>query len=264
MTTNLRWFKGLIGSGALVLLASSVPVVKADVIFNAESVFSNTFGTLDATTGVFTAISTGPLNPAVAGLGEVGGVLYATDYESVGQLYSIDPGTGIFTAIGSATGISYYDFGATLTTLFVTDTSLNLYSVDPGTGVAMLIGATGLPTCSGSQLSNNSNTLYTDQCGNLYTIDPATAAPTLIGPTGNYDALSIYGGTLYGAGSLPGTVDTVDTTTGNPTTGPAVTGTPNSDLAIFGIAPSAVPEPGTFLLLAAALAALPLLRRRKA
>ena len=266
MTPQPRRMKGLAGSAGLVLLAGLlVPsgVLKADTIFDAESVFSSTFGTLDANTGVFTQISTA--DPAVAGLGEVGGVLYGSDYESTGQLYSINQFTGVFTPVGLPTGLSYYDFGATTSTLFALDTAFNLYSIDTGTGAATLIGSTATPCGGATQLSNNSGTLYLLQCGDLYTVNTATAATTLIGPnSGPYDALSFSGGVLYGAGTLPGTIDTINPATAVSTTGPTITGTTAGDGAIFGIAPAtAIPEPGSFLLLFGAISALPLLRRRK-
>jgi hypothetical protein len=111
----MRPIKGLIPAAVLVLLGTCAPVgvLKADVSFYAETVFSSTFGILDATTGVFTSINTGL--PALAGLAMVNGTLYGTDYESGGQLYSINTSTGVYTPVGTATGVSYYDFGGTAT-----------------------------------------------------------------------------------------------------------------------------------------------------
>lgn len=264
MSTQLRRIQKIIGSGilAFLIVSASPRTAKADIIFDVESVVSGTFGTLDADTGVFTSISTG--DPIVAGLGQVAGVLYGGDYQDGGQLYSIDQVTGVFTPIGDPTGVSYYDFGSTTNSLFAVDPAFNLYSIDAGTGAATQIGALDVPLCGASQLSTNSSTLYLTECGNLYTVDTATATPTLIGPTGSYDALSVLEGVLYGAGPIPGTIDTVDPLTGTFTPGLAITGTPDADTAIFGMAPAnVVPEPGDFLLLCSAIAVFPLLRRRR-
>lgn len=258
-----------ISFGVLVLLGVSVPsgaLKAADIIFDAESVFTSTFGTLDATTGVFTQISTG--DPAVAGLADIGGVLYGTDYESTGQLYSINQTTGSFTAIGSPTGGSYYDFGSTTSGLFVLEAgaTLTLYSINATTGAATLVGDTGLCACGYGQLSNNNGTLYLIDDGNLYTLNTTTGLPTLVGPNSGYTALSFSGGILYGAASTTGTIDTINTATGASTTGPTITGAPAADSLFYGLAPLAAtttPEPATMIPLGLALAGLALVLRRR-
>ncbi|HLH43701.1 MAG TPA: hypothetical protein VKV74_11975 [Bryobacteraceae bacterium] len=237
--------------------------LRADVLFYGGTFPSGQFGVLDATTGVFTLTSSG--NPNVAGLGWVGGVLYGADYETAGQLYSINPATGSFTPVGSPSGLLYYDFGATTTGLFaLLYPTLDLYSIDPATGAATLVGSTGIPIGGASQLSNNSNTLYAENNGILYTINTSTGLASQIGLTGQYDALAASGGVLYGAASAAGTIDTIDPATGNVTVGPSITGAGATE-TFFGIAPtSPVPEPASIFLLAAAVVAIPFLKRLRA
>jgi len=257
MTSIMRPMKGLISAAVLVLLGTcaSVGVLKADVNFYAETVFSGTFGILDGTTGVFTQISTG--NPSLAGLAMVNGTLYGTDYESGGQLYSINTATGAYTPVGTASGLSYYDFGGTATGLYALSfPNLEFYSINTTTGAATDIGPSGLPSGGLSQLTNNSSALYVIETSGLYTVNPTTGSTTFVANTNGYDSLSFVGGTLYGAGSLPGTIDTIDTTTGATTTGPAITGFNPNDTAVFGMAAVTTPEPGAVFTLGLALAGL--------
>jgi hypothetical protein len=71
----------------------------------------------------------------------------------------------------------------------------NLDSINPATGVATAIGATGLADCStptspcgptsANELGSLGGTTYaTDFNNDLYTVNPLTGAATLIGPTG--------------------------------------------------------------------------------
>jgi hypothetical protein len=106
-----------------------------------------------------------------------------------------------------------------------------------------------------SQLSNNSSALYVIETSGLYTVNPTTGATSFVANTNGYNALSFSGGTLYGTGSAPGTIDTINTTNGVVTTGPSVTGTPAGD-SVYGIAAVTTPEPGAMVMLGLALAGL--------
>jgi len=240
----VRIRQGLVLCSALVW---STGALKADVIFDAEtfgSLVGGTFGTLDATTGVFTEINSGV--PNVAGLALEGGNLYGADGD---QLYRINAVSGVFTPVGPPSGVFYEEFGGTTSGLFALDTSnnQNLYSIDPITGAATFIGATGVNIAGGGlvSLSNDSDTLYLDD-GHLPTVNTATGA--LIGGiefTEPFSALVASGGLLYGANRTVGTIDTIDPATGFVTTGPSITGF-NGNTIFTGLAPEApacVPTP---------------------
>jgi outer membrane protein assembly factor BamB len=101
------------------------------------------FGTIDLNTGVFTPIASQNVSEST-GLGVVNGKLYTADGDG-GQLYEINPVDGSLTTIGTASGLSYNFFGSTITGLYAKVRGV-LYSVDPGTGAATQIGSGPLPT----------------------------------------------------------------------------------------------------------------------
>ena len=113
------------------------------------------FGAIDASTGAFQQI--GPDYPEGSeGLAAgPNGRFFAVGYS--GNLYSIDPATGMTTLVGPTgmddcstpsspcgrtSNLTIGNFGGKL---YATDFDNNLYSVDPVTGAANLIGLTGIP-----------------------------------------------------------------------------------------------------------------------
>jgi len=105
---------------------------------------------------------------------------------------------------------------------FAVGFSGNLFSIDPATGITTLVGPTGMDDCSTPSspcgrtanltIGNFGGKLYaTDFDNNLYTVDPITGAASLIGLTGipgvpfvpgisSDGKLNIYEQTLFGAG----------------------------------------------------------------
>jgi hypothetical protein len=230
-----------------------------------EVLSGSEFGVIDLGSGAFTYI--GNSGEQLAGLGVFGGALYGglayIDSKGGGNtLYQINVATGALTAVGDGSAL-FNDFGSTLSGLYGIDTDGNLYTVDPSTGADTLVGATGLGAPSSTVgLSTNSNTLYYSFGGNLYTLSTSTGAATLVGALGtSQDGAMVYaGGSLYAGINSPLSIDTLNTSTGAATSGPAVAGTVE---AFWGLAPDSVsvsstPEPATFGLLVAAGAMLAL------
>jgi len=249
---------------------SLVPSAQADSMAYAGS-SSGAFGIMDLSTGVFT--SEGNSGQTLAGLAVADGSIYATSYHtSNGALFEVNPATGALTSIGTATGVDYDDFGSTTTGLYAVSlgATMDLYSIDPITGAATLIGPTGLSYTSWRGLSTNSSTLYFADGSDLYTLNTTTGAATLVGPFGGSAQMGVLlteGGILYGGDDANNTLDTINTSTGLATAGPAPSA--SFDGSFYGFAPYPVPvtatvtpEPATFSLLGMGFSALALIRRR--
>ena len=266
----------------MILFAGAL---RADIIVDAGTTSSQStltgpqFGTLDLTTGVFTAINT--TEPTLAGMATLNNNKeYGGDFEGSpnSNLYSIDPSTGNLTTIGSAP-LQYYDFGGTLSGLYAFNAvpflnDFTLYSVNSATGAASPIGSTGetgVPSTGESALSSNSNTLYLANDTSFYTVNTSTGVATLVGALTNnaqFDALIVEGSVLYGYDGINNTIDTINPGTGAVTLGPTLSGVSATDVSVFGMAAippiSTVPEPRSYaVLLAAALIGVLLLKRRK-
>jgi hypothetical protein len=116
---------------------------------------SGQFGSVDLSTGAFTAIGPG----IGAGTGGLvlgpGGTLLSLGFN--GDLNSINPATGVLSTIG-ATGLgdcslpsspcgtnSANIIGNVGSSLYATDLANSLYAINPATGAATLVGATGIP-----------------------------------------------------------------------------------------------------------------------
>jgi hypothetical protein len=216
------------------------------------------FGTIDLATGDFT--SEGFEGVQLAGLGEIGSTLYGVNYAAgTGTLYTIDTANGSLTTVGTDTAVEYEAFGSTLTNLYAIGENnvgaFELYSVNSSDGSPTLLGLTGLTPGGDYTLSTDSSTLYFAEGTNLYTIDTTTGAATLVGPTGGkqFGGLVTETSTLYGGEYNPAfEVDTLNTTSGTATAGPALSGNdPGAGFAgLAGIPPTATtPEPGSVSLL---------------
>lgn len=272
---------------AAVVLTAGIPgQADADTIvyatMSADFTSNSTLGTLDLTTGQFTAIAT--LGEALVSLtAGPGGTLYGGAIND--GLFAITTG-GASTPFGSVTTPAGFwglaDAGAA--GFYAADPSVTPIALDkiaPDGNSLSTIGSipyTGGLYGSGMLAFGPDGFLYSDQLNaagalQLYRIDPATGVATAVGSglaTFNNDNLTLVtaGGQLYGidtietSGSGPINIYTIDTATGVATaTGAVVAGLPTGytlDTA------AAVPEPSTLTLALAGLAAgLGVLRHRR-
>jgi len=257
-------FRAVLCCGAVILFSAAG--LKADNIAYAGS-SSGAFGFIDLNTGAFTSL--GNSGQTLAGLAVATGSIFATSYHTAsGTLYEVNPANGDLTSIGTATGVDYDDFGSTTAGLYAVSSGSiqDLYSISPSTGAATLIGPTGLGYGSWRGLSTNSSTLYFADGADLYTLNTSTGAATLVGPFGGSAEMGVLlmeGGILYGGDDTNLTVDAINTSTGAATIGSSPTGFSGS---FYGFAPypvptgTATPEPGTWGLLGAGIAAVALRR----
>jgi len=233
----------------------------------------NEFGTLDLTTGAFSEIGVLPISGNIFGMGfGPDGVLYGLDSAvPSASLYSIDTNTANVINLGPV-GQSAVDATADEAgELFVLSQDVNAiyYTLNPPGTTANVVGPTGLQSQGLAAVTADGATLYTNalvaaDTGELESIDTTTGAATPIGLLGDANLVNglFLDGTLYGFDDVNDAIDTIDTTTGA-TTQIATYALPNGDF-IDGSAPvpAPVPEPASFPLLAAALIALSILRRR--
>jgi hypothetical protein len=241
---------------ALVLTQGTLRA--ADTIVYAIRIGTQTLGTLDLNTGVFTQISAQAISESQ--LGVFGGVLYGAG--GCGCLIQINPTTGAVTAAttpfshGGNNFGALNGFGSTTNGLFAIGAGaggLNgLYSIDPTTGLETLIGSTGITAGGGTgflSASNDSTKLFwevqTNTIDSLYSINTSTGAATLIGAedesfpkmTGNPYSMVFTGGTLWANFYSLG-FGTIDTTNGHQNL--VSTGAIN---AFFGMAPFPLASP---------------------
>jgi len=198
------------------------------------------------------------------------GTIYAVG-GTVNELWDVTtPPGSLIGATGAMSGIDagMDSFGGSLYAASANFGSTELYSVDPNTGLASSIGV-GQYFGDNLAIDNAGNAFAADWIftDSLYTVDLATGAGTLVG-TLNVGDPSQQAGSDFGVdGNLymflgNGDWYTVDTGTGAATLGGTiqlVTGGPLT--ACEGLAMNPVPEPGTFVVVAAAIAGLALRRR---
>ena len=257
-----------------VLFILSASCLDADPICYEFSTTWGLFGTVDLTTGVATPLAS--YRYFEASLGVDNGSLYTA---TTGELYTVNTSSGSIVPVENDFGVHLADLGSTMSGLYgvgwgssdgSSSSDLGLYTVDPSTGLATFVGLTGLGYNAGDYvgLSTNSSTLYFGDQNELYTIATTTGAVTPIGPFGagalpyEMGAMTMINGVLYGADVNNRTIDTISTSTGTATPGPA-------SGAIFGLAPDPLPsgvprapDPRSWSLTAAGLAVLMLVRRK--
>ncbi|HEY6344504.1 MAG TPA: hypothetical protein VIY49_23675 [Bryobacteraceae bacterium] len=211
----------------IALLLATSPIKADDIAY----FLSGQFGTVDLTTGAVTLLGTPNFSSGfTAGLGEVGGVLYAASYEG-GTLYTVNPASGALNPVGNSS-IIIYCMGSTTTGLYAagwpagTNTQANptlyFYSIDPRTAAATQIGQFGVsPGFYNRTFSTGSPTLYFADFENLYSIDTNSGNATVIGGTvsGGTNGiipggLAYVNGKLYAASNSPNVVWTLNPASG--------------------------------------------------
>jgi len=255
--TKKIFFAGFVCTVGFILTQGTVRA--ADTVVYAVRAGTQTLGTLDLNTGVYTQISQTAISDTE--LGVYGGVLYGAGGQC-GCLIQINPTTGAVTASpipfshGGNNFGAFNGFGSTTDGLFAVGAGaggLNaLYSVDPTTGLVALLGSTGITTGGGTgflSASNDSSKLYwevqTNTVDALYSINTSTGAATLIGAedesfpkkTGNPFSMVLTGGTLW-ANFYASGFGTISTSTGAQTL--VSSGTL---VAFFGMAPFPLTPP---------------------
>jgi hypothetical protein len=249
------------------------------------------FGIVDLATGGYTHRGNTP--DILLGLGINEGTLYAID--TLDRLVSVNPNNATTTVIGP-TGITgsgpipgfgsvAYFTSLTTGSLFAFDWSNNLYSIDPGAGASALIGPTGIPQLSGPfgsiAAAGDVSSLYflieevsaTDFStlipSSLYRINPQTGASVLITdaiPTLPFGGAGFANGSMFAfRNSIGGILPPQQIWQLNPSSG-TVLSVSDLDPAlgdVFGATQAPIPEPGSMLLVSAALAALAWRRGRR-
>ncbi|MGA2905201.1 MAG: hypothetical protein ABSD98_15325, partial [Candidatus Korobacteraceae bacterium] len=210
----------ILGNAAVSLIGLALCLTVAPAAKAQSTVYAMTntgvFGTLNLSSGAFTQLGTSGVAPA--GMGGFGNSLFIAGYQ-IHTFYLVNPGNGSVTAIGNAS-ITFYDLGATSSSLYAIGTDSNLYTINAATGASTLVGPTGL-SISGDTLglSSNGAVLYlTVDSGSgsvLYSLNTTTGAAMAIGSTGlsRIDAMVYVNGLLYAA-PHNGTLYTLNTSTG--------------------------------------------------
>jgi hypothetical protein len=220
--------------------------------------FSGNLDSIDPATGVTSVIGrtglescmsdSSPCGPtSAAALGELGGIVYATDFSN--NLYTVDPPTGAATLVGG-TGIPPFAFNPTIPihdqTFYGFDYSL------------FSAGGKLYETFDVITIDFSSLTITPVISAKLYQIDPSTAVSTLIAPTAlGLTSVVNISGTLYAFNGAQQVV-TLDVSNGKTT--PISSFNPAAGL-ILGASP--VPEPASRALTAIGVFAIYIVRRRR-
>lgn len=186
------------------------------------------FGTVDLTTGDFTAINNqgGSANWHSLAANPGLGLFYSVDIDNNESLVTVTPG-GVISIIGPTgqfiVGLAYDSVGGILYGSSPTD----LFTIDTATGAATLVGSFGIDAiANGLAFDPDSLTLFLNGSNSLYSVNTGTGAATLIGSNAALADLNIDGLAVL-AGETP------------------------------------VPEPSTIAFLGTGLAFLAVLRRRR-
>ncbi len=183
----------------LSFLALSVSAFADTVAWDAIGNGTNQFGSLDLNNGNFSLVSNLGFTPD--GLGEIGQTLYTAASGGTG-LYTVNTKSGATSLVGNLANQTYYVFGSTTTGLYMVDTVGELYNINPATGVETAVGSTHLLMGSNTVgLSTGSNNLYISLGANVYSINTSTGLASYLGTSGSTDfgALVSVGGTVYGS-----------------------------------------------------------------
>src|SRR5271157_2319189 len=261
---------GLLLATALAATAVGTPPAAAGIFFVGSG---KEFGTINPVTGAITTLGTASTdtgNP-IFGMGFSNGVLYGLDGNDpaapIAHLFQINTANGATTDLGSTgqtvVGATTNSAGVLFAANFSTPPS-TLYQVSPPSLVATTIGVLGFRSAgllafdgAGNLFVSGWSTSNGTGPDNLYRVNAATGASTLIGSIGftQVFAGAFDNGILYG---FPGTAQQVieiNTSTG---AGTVVSNysLPNGDIIDAAASASAVPEPGSLVLLGLGLTGL--------
>ena len=167
-----------------------------------------TFGTINPTTGAYTAINNqgGSFDWQALAANPSANLLYAVDFENNNEFLSVTP-SGVITDIGSAgAGIRGMSYDTNHNILYGVD-GQDLYTINATTGAATLIGPTGLSIFrAGIAYDASTNVLYMNIGGgpnSLYTLNTTTGAATLVGANGPVAGFGIDGIAFFSPAPTP-------------------------------------------------------------
>jgi len=199
--------KMMAAAAAFGLMASaSLPTTASADVFAFVLFGSNTLGDLDLTTTHGHNYSEITLVNGLVGLGELNSdanQLYGLS--AAGELYTVNGVTGAESALGGSSGVTFIDFGSTVSGLFAIGANGDFYDISKTTGAATEVGSLGLGSSlsrnDGMGLSTGSTTLYftnmvSSTVEDLYTINTSTGGLTLVGTLST--TLGKSGGLLVG------------------------------------------------------------------
>jgi hypothetical protein len=196
--THFVNLSGVAATNLVDLAALNGTLYASDVIANSGPLqFQTTFGSINPTTGAYTAINNqnGSSNWQSLAADPAKNLFYTVNNGGAGApLLSVTPG-GAITNIGfTNTFLNGLTFDSNHNILYGVDRN-NLYKINTTTGAATLVGPKGFSNdLEGIAYDNATNTLYlntgTDffntisSNNNLYTLNTATGAATLVGANG--------------------------------------------------------------------------------
>ncbi len=232
---------------------------RADLTAYAMGSVGTEFGTLDLTTGAYTA-----LGPATTGFyGDITtqpstGAVYAIDHLS--DLVILDPSTGGIQATVGPLSTHFYGLKFGPDGVLYGYGGGSLYTVNLSTASATLIGSYGIDTdrnYGGTFVGNifylEANNLSNPNSSSLYTVNLSTGAATFVGDVGYDITTMIYeGSTLYGfTTDASSKVISINTLTGTGTFLYNASGA-GEITSLTNISVASVPEPSTVVLAAIA------------
>lgn len=164
----------------------SLAVDSGGVVYGIDPLSDNLY-LVDLNSGslIFLVTLVGTSTVADISFDPISGQLYGCERNSPYRLYTIDPGSGVVTIIGTMasvrTGLAFAPSGL----LYGCSLSGTLFLIDPATAAETLIGGGGGPALLEDATVRADGTIFvTDFSGGLFSIDPATGANTLIGNSG--------------------------------------------------------------------------------
>jgi len=155
--------------------------------------------------------------------GTFGQAFYSIDSDAGDVLYTVDPETGVNTAIGAGVGFNDVEglaFDPTTGILYGADDGGNqLITINIATGIGTAVGAFGIAGFFDASVAFDSTGnlfMADDGTDSLYSVNVATGAATLIGATGvnGIDGLAFLNGILYGVSARTDNLYTLNTATG--------------------------------------------------